>query len=276
MPSGETQRVFIGGALGDGVTGTLRKKVFNQLPVSLLSATNSRARHIFSPANLEKRELSEQARSWIDRVLYKERMRARHEGHNLWKTPTEKYTQSEIQDSRLVCKNLNGIQYLGDEFREMYPDATFLCLVRHPLALAEGRLRRGQEMGRVLKHILQIGHKMIDDLEHFDNYHLLRFEDMVTAPNDFLSNVYDLTGLSVSALKDIRFQNKATLGSSGSHDIEGVDRSIVWYPISEMEKHLKADINANQFANMSVDVKKQLLNEMQPLISAFGYDTWPG
>jgi hypothetical protein len=272
MPTGETQKVFLGGALGDGFIGTLRKRLFNYAPVKIMSILSSgSATNVFSPANLKTRSLSERSRNWVDRVLHQERMRALHEGHNLWKTPTQQYTKRDIEQSRIVCKNLNGIQLLGDDFREMYPDATFLCLVRHPLALAEGRLRRGQDIDRVVEQLLTIGHKMKKDLDSYDNYHLLKFENMLSSPYQFLTNLYQLTDLSLSDVKYVRFQNKATINRHGSHDIQGTDRSVIWYPIEDMEKHIKVDVNANQFANMTTEIEEKLMTELKPLISGFCY-----
>jgi hypothetical protein len=272
MASGETQRVFIGGALGDGRLGSIRKKVTNQLPVVLLSVINKGSTRTFSTAHLEKRNLSKMSKYWIDRVLSKEKVRARQEGFNLWKAPSIKYTDEEIEQARLVTKNLNGMQYLGDDLREMYPDATFLCLVRHPLVLAEGRLRREQNHSRVVNQLLKVGGKMAEDLDNFENYHLLKFEDMVRSPYEFLSTLYQTLNLSVADVKHIRFQNKATLSKTGSHDLKGIDRSITWYPISDIGAHFQKDVNSNQLANMSVGTKRRLERELQPLIEAFGYN----
>lgn len=272
MPSGETQNVFRGKALGDSVTNTLRKQLFNKLPVCLLSMRENNAGRIFSPANYKKRGLSDRSRDWIDRVLYQERILARHEGHNLWKAPDTEYSKAELKASRLVCKNLNGIQYIGDIFRDMYPDAVFLCLVRHPLALAESRLRRGQTIDRVVDQLLIIGEKMMSDSRQYSNYHLIKFEDMLSAPRGFLTNLYKTVDLNLSDVNHIRFQNKTSAMRNDSRDLKGEDRSIRWYPINDFEQHFHVDINDTQIASIPAETRQLLETKLAPLINAFGYE----
>jgi hypothetical protein len=44
---------------------------------------------------------------------------------------------------RLVCKVVNGNVVLGRDLWDLYPDATFLAMVRHPYAVCEGQSWRG-------------------------------------------------------------------------------------------------------------------------------------
>ena len=60
----------------------------------------------------------------------------------IFKTQDIKYTKSEIEMSRLVIKNNNGLVYCTELFFDMYPDATFIALIRNPIALYESHKRR--------------------------------------------------------------------------------------------------------------------------------------
>ena len=58
------------------------------------------------------------------------------------------YNLDEIRKSRIVIKNNNGLIYLTNLFREIYPYSIFFSLVRSPAALYESHLRRRTPVSR--------------------------------------------------------------------------------------------------------------------------------
>ena len=74
----------------------------------------------------------------------------------IFKTQDIKYTKSEIEMSRLVIKNNNGLVYCTELFFDMYPDATFIALIRNPIALYESHKRRNTPLQNLLKYLLII------------------------------------------------------------------------------------------------------------------------
>jgi len=115
---GETQEVFLGKGRR-AIFDTFFRRL-DYLPIIL-----SEKRNIFSTSDWSKRKLfSDSSSRCIDSILFKDRFRREE---NL-KGPSEDYTVEEIGESRLLCKNLNGLIYATRFINEIYPDATFIGL----------------------------------------------------------------------------------------------------------------------------------------------------
>lgn len=115
MPTGETHKVFKGRALGELTWRLIQKRLCYDLPVRVAMRQD-----IFHPLLLQPRKrVSLWVQRFVDRILYGEKLRARHESHNRYKFEGVEYTREEIADSRLLCKNVNGLIYTTGMFRAM-------------------------------------------------------------------------------------------------------------------------------------------------------------
>lgn len=268
MPTGETHKVFKGRALGESMWRIIQKRLCYDLPIRIATGQD-----IFHPLLLEPRKaVPIWVERFIDRILHGEKLRARHEGHNRYKSEGLEYTCQEIAESRLLCKNVNGVIYTTDMFREMYPDAVFFGLVRNGLAVCEGHLRRGrsaEESGHMYKRLVT---RMLEDAAGLEYYHIVRFEDMISHPVRFLRRIYRLAGLDVHQLRKVRLQLKPTVDRRGRHGLAGgYDRQVVWYDLGDLQTHFHPDVNENQIRQLAPGDREAFLRIAQVAMERLGY-----
>ncbi len=269
FPSGETQKVFRGGASVEPVWRTLYKRLAYNLPIAASVGPG-----FFNPENFTPRSpLGPHAQRFIDRVLYYEKFAARHDRHNRYVSDQREYSDAEIADARLLCKNLNGLIQLTDNLATMYPDATFFGLLRNGLALCEGHVRRGRsarDFGRMYGLLAQ---KMADDAAARPNYHLVRFERILADPLGQMKEIYRLAGLDISVVGKIRLQMKATMSQSGQHELAAGydDRQTVWYTPEEVRNYFKPDIDDIQIARLADHDRAAFLETARPVMEQLGY-----
>ena len=133
---GETHHVFKGHRITDSPWRVISKCLRHDAPILV-----GHGQDFFSPRLIKPRKsLSQWAQKRIDRILYREKLRSQHPLLNRYKSADAEYTPDELLQARLLCKNIDGMVYANDAFAEMYPDATFLGLVRNGLAVCEGHL----------------------------------------------------------------------------------------------------------------------------------------
>jgi hypothetical protein len=207
--------------------------------------------------------------------MYHGRFLARIATHNLLQYEDVEYTDEELAKCRMVTKGLNGIVFTVDMFREMYPDAVFFALIRNGLAVCEGRSRRGYPVAKFAQEYHDIVTRMLQYEEEMPNYHILKFEDMVTAPLETFNKIYKLADLDPSEVKKIRLESKATMDAHGNHKLEkGHDRQVFWYEPDEVHTHIKPNINKNQIKNFNEKDKSLFLSVSGGVMEKLGYETY--
>jgi len=128
-PRGETNEVFHGQP--EESLGTRLNKLLHYLPVLIMQQEDLVSMRKFQP----RKPLKNMSKIMIDRIFYREKMKAIGKTQNYFKSEAIRYTLEEIRMSRLLCKNLDALAYLTDIFFEMYPDATFFSLIRNGFAI---------------------------------------------------------------------------------------------------------------------------------------------
>jgi hypothetical protein len=266
--TGELQRVFRGGARGEGLSRVVSKYLRYGLLVDLVAGPG-----FFRPDNLEPRPaLPARTRRHIDRVLYQEKLRARHEQHNLFVCEGVLYTDEQIASSRLLCKNLNGLTFLTDLFSSMYPDATFFGLVRNGFALCEAYVRRGLSAEACARTYVRVVEQMLEDVARLERYHIVRFDEILGDPPSAINRLYRLADLDHSKVERIRLQHKPTLDRTGEHRLRGGrDREVVWYGWGKLSSHLQADIDEVQAARLDAKNRERFLTVAGPVMERVGY-----
>lgn len=279
IPRGELQQVFKGKRAQllnrrktpdkDSLLSLILKNI-NYLPIIFLERRDVFNKNyqyeICAPLKPETRKL-------IDRILFSEKLKAINPGENLYKTEGMFYTRDEIRSSRLLCKNLDGLAFLSQELACIYPDATFIALVRNGLAICEGKIRRGQDPAVVAQQYHAVCQQMIQDSKIIDNYHIYRYEDLLNNPQNTFLKILDQAKLDYDKITKVRLQAKPVINSSGEHKLpEGLDfKAISWYEKDEFYKHFNPQANENQIKNLSSENQKIILQTCQESLKYFNY-----
>lgn len=267
MATGETHKVFKGGELGSSFLGSLRKKLRYDWPLRIAARQD-----VLRNTLLEPRHVPAFMDSFIDRVFYREKLRARHESHNLWREEGVEYRPEEIAASRLVTKTLNGSVHMSDVFHRIYPDAVFLGLVRNGFAVAEGMTRRGTDAEWFGTMFDNIATKMLELDARWENYHLLRFERLLEDPRAAMEEIHAKAGLDFSEVKKVRFQAKEVSTAEGGRKLEGdYDRQVLWYDVADMAKHVSPDIDRIQIERLDPARRERFLSRAGPVMERLGY-----
>ncbi|ABW67599.1 hypothetical protein Dole_1795 [Desulfosudis oleivorans Hxd3] len=210
----------------------------------------------------------------IDRILYDEKLKARGKNQNYYKTENVPYTLNEIADARLLCKNINGLIFLSREFSEMYPDATFIALIRNGLAICEGHIRRRQATAEEIARRYQAGcDQILHDAENLANYKIIRYEDLISRPQETLTEVFSFARLDIKKLKKVRLEATKIIGANGTHNVfkNKPYKEIIWYDLDKIGNHFVSDANENQIKRLNPEDKKTILYHAGAALQAFGY-----
>jgi hypothetical protein len=184
-------------------------------------------------------------------------------------------TWQEKRSARMVCKCVNGVVLAAPLFAEMYPDAAFIALARHGLALCEGFVRRGWSARRFGRMYREIGSQMLADASRLDNYHIVHFEDLLANPAAALQRVYGLAGLDVSETQKFKLQAKKSMEQNGTRQVTfgQQEKAIIWCHLDELAQHLRQDVNENQIARLAEADKAAFLEEAAEVMTALGYSS---
>jgi hypothetical protein len=276
-PRGETQEVFRGKA--SEPFWVRNSKRVRYLPILL-----TERRDIFSIRDWESRvSFSPLTRRLVDRILHAEKVKALDPDQNLYRSENERYTREEIRRARLLCKNINGLIFLSDEFAEMYPDGTFIAIVRDGFAVCEGHIRRGMRPELIAERYEKGCERIIRDSGSIPNFHIIRYEEVVADPRGSFEKLYRWAGLDVESVKKVRLQHKPVMDKAGQHrsvvdeskpaspDQEPRYKELHWYDLDEIGRFYRTDANENQKKRLSEEAKALIEKECRNSLEYFGY-----
>ena len=265
--SAETQQVFKGTSRES--LQTRFAKLLRYLPILLAERY-----HVFSVNRWEPRPaFNSFTKKQIDKVLYYEKLSGCDQRQYLYKTENEIYTLAEIYKSRLVFKNLDGLIFLSAEFAKMYPDGTFIALVRNGLAVCEGHLRRGHKLKDIAHNYEKACKQIIIDSQKIPNYHIVRYEDIMTKPYDMLKRIYQLSNLDIGLVKKIRLKTTKVITKSGKTEyVHGTRmKQAIWYEINNFDKHFRPNTNIHQIKRLSKKQKSIIIEIAKSSLENFNY-----
>ncbi|WP_036478226.1 sulfotransferase [Myxosarcina sp. GI1] len=267
---GETHQMFFG--KGIAKTQSPLVKWSNRFlkpfwaPVLITARQNT-----FSTICLQKRnQLPYLTRLYVDYLFYWHKLNAEM---NQYKSENVKYTESELKASRLLAKNLDGVVLATDVLEKMYPDATYIALIRNGFAICEGFVRRGYSAEYCGKMYQTVCQKMIRDAERLKNYHLVKFEDLLADHISFTKKIYEYANLDFDRLIEFRMYTKKSMGKDGTyrHTMGERDYQLFWLNTAELNAFLRKDVNLNQVQNLSTEDRETFLNYAEPSLKYFGY-----
>ncbi|RMH72114.1 MAG: hypothetical protein D6675_05125 [Gemmatimonadetes bacterium] len=234
----------------------------------------SRQWGLFDQWNLKERKpIPKAAQLFIDKKLYEYKLTTFSDPEMKYKYEGEVYTLEEVQQSRLVAKNNNGLTFLSPIFQDMYPDATFIALVRHPFAIYESYKRRKimSSADQFARFYRKITGKMLFDAENLPNYHVITFESILKEPQHALETLYKWTHLELSKVKKLRFKAKGHLQPDGTHGSSFEIGKHYWFELDRIYDIIDPQINQHQTSRLSDAEKQTILRLIGDNLTALGY-----
>ncbi len=257
VAGGETQDAFKGSPVFDGPLTRRAKRLLFDVPVRLATGQD-----IFNPRDLTPRPLPMRAvLSFIDSGLFRAKRRARDARTNLYRLPDARYTTAEIENSRLLLKNTDGLVLTTEIFHAMYPDITFVALLRDGLALCEGKVRQRWSAAEFGAAYRQIVSQMLEDSARYERYAIVRFEDLVARPIEVVRRLYRFAGLATGEAVHYRLQAKHVTMPSGERVLRGGIRAreLFWCTADEVQAHLLADVDDSQKRKLCASDRRAFL-----------------
>jgi hypothetical protein len=157
-------------------------------------------------------------------------------------------------------------------FREMYPDGTFLALIRNGLAICEGYVRRGGSAEGFGHLYNRVAARMLHLREVIPGYEIFRYEDMTDDPLGFFHKVYLSAGLDAAKVPKIRQLARPVTDKDGTRVIsKGRYRELVWYEPEEFRRTVRSDVNDNQIRQLDRSSRNEFLHVAGQTMERLGY-----
>jgi|GEM_PF-6949900 len=226
---------------GNEPFGVRMQKRIAYLPIVL-----AQRQHVFSLRWYgRRRSFSASTRKRIDRIFFEEKLRATDVTQNYYKAEGVAYTQDEIKATRILCKNLDALVFTTEQFAEMYPDATFISLVRNGLAICEGHKRRGASVEQIGRLYGTVCSQIILDAERLPNFHIIKYETLISDTLATIKKMYELTGLDGTRVD--KFRLVVNRGERGSGHTGGMRMNSYGIPPRNMPASFRRDITTHKF-----------------------------
>ena len=267
-PTGETAQVFKG-RREEPLWRILQRRVCYDFPLRVVAGHD-----LFDSKNLSPRPgVSKTAARFIDSILHREKVAARTTAQNKYKFEGVEYRPEEVEQARLLAKNVNGIVFMTDALVRMYPDATFFGLMRDGRALCESHIRRGKTVQRVARMYQRVGRAMVDYRDTYPSFHVVRFEDLIQEPMGVLDFVYTKAELPRDQIRKIRLQAKERTTVKGERRLDAEeDRQVVWYRPDELYSYFDSSVNDHQIAQLSDADREEFEDRVGDVLTDLDYD----
>ena len=266
-PTGEAAQVFRG-RREESTTRIIQRRLCYDILARILARQDLFDSH----STKKRRRLSEKASQFIDWVLHREKLRARETEQNRFKTKGVEYEDIEVEQARLLTKNVNGIVFMTDVFQEMYPDATFFGLVRNGLALCESHLRRGASVEEVGRLFDRVASRMLHYNRVMDNFQIVHFEELIRDPVEIIKGAYAFAHLDKHKVGKVRLQVKTKTSASGKRVLNAEkDRQLIWYDFDELGEYFDPEINDHQIARLRNRDREAFLSVAGGTMHRLGY-----
>jgi hypothetical protein len=235
---------------------------------------HTRQINFFNQRHLAPRKpISAKAQQFIDATLHQWKLKTATDIDMKYKSEAETYTLDEVVAARLVAKNNNGLTFLSDRLVDMYPDATFVALVRNPLALYESfnRVKFIRSVDEFVTFYNRMVGKMLEDSEKYERYCFIRFEDMVANPMPTIWQIYDFAGLDREKVQKIRFKAKRHYTADGTRESALEVGRHFWFSFDEVPGFLDEDINTYHIQQLPEAVRDDILTRTAATAGKLGY-----
>lgn len=226
-------------------------------------------RPISSTSLRERRPLSPALLRYMDLIFYLDKIMS---PMNDFKSEGVRYTLAQKSASRFLAKNMNAVALANEIFATAYPDATFIGIIRDGLAICEGFSRRGRSVEKFAALYDRVCRKMIEQSRTINNFHIVRYEDMVRDPVGFMREVYSYAGLTPVPM--VRLQAKRVMKGDGTREYlfgSGRDREASWFPAEELPLYITGGANENQRNRLASKDRETFMRIAGGVMKDLGY-----
>lgn len=232
--------------------------------------------NVFNQWKLYKRKpFSKRTKTYIDEVFFNKKLGCFYDNVMKFKSENVIYTKEEVLKSRLIIKNNNGISFFTENFFELYPDATFIGLIRNPIALYESHKRRKTPVSKSVDTFTHFYHKMVKkmlrDQSEIPNFHIIKFEDLISDPVKSIQKLYGWAGLDFSDIKKVRLKAKPFTMENGIIGNSHTFGNHYWFSFKELKTFLDPNVNENQIDKISLNDKSKILTDLSEIIQNLDY-----
>jgi hypothetical protein len=115
---------------------------------------------------------------------------------------------------------------------------------------------------------------MIQDSQTITNYHILKFEEMVSDPVGFMKIIYEYSGLDFAKVEKVRLQAKRSMNEDGTRSYTfggSKDRETHWFALKELRNYVRKGVNENQIDRLSPQDKDAFLRQARRSMEILGY-----
>ena len=240
----------------------------------ILLALQTMQWNLFNVWKLHHRKfISKNALIYIDKILYKHKLQTIKDSEMKYVYEGILYEADMVKNARLTTKNNNGLIYLTDIFQTMYADAVFFGLVRDPVALYESYNRRG--LFRSVKNFTEFYNRITDTMIMYerekDNYHIVRFEDILKNPIKEIHRIYKLANLDYNKLTKLRLKEKPHYMNDGSYRTKKVMNRHYWLPLDRLNEIIEPNINYYQIDRIRKEEQRDIKSATYNACLRFDY-----
>lgn len=182
------------------------------------------------------------------------------------------YVPGEIEQSTLCLKSVDWDIKLTDYFNFIYENSFFIGLIRNGYAICNGWMRRGKTAEDAGKAYLEIGEKMLEYSQSYENYKIIRFEDVLVDPFSAATELFKFADLDPIYLEKIRLKAKRVMSVAGSHSTRQYEEGRkYWMTPSQIVNFLDQKIDNLQASLLSESDRQSFEKYAKPILEHFDY-----
>ena len=181
------------------------------------------------------------------------------------------YGPGELASTRVILKNLNGLNFLDRYFHTVFTDAVSLFLVRNPVVLYESfkrhkRTKSRRQFARLYNLVVK---EMLQRTSEEESAMIIRFEDLMKHPIESMERLLNFTGLGTAAMGRLRLATKP-------HYISASERSkgrhSDWIDQARFHDIADPNIDRYQLDNLTGSESHSIATATKHAAESLGYD----
>ena len=112
---------------------------------------------------------------------------------------------------------------------------------------------------------------MLNDKESIPNYHIIKFEELLTSPIKSIKKLYGWAQLEFSMIRKIRLKAKPSMNEDGVHLTPLKENKHYWFSFVELGEYLDTDVNKHQVSRLEQMEKESLIKSLREVMPKIGY-----